>query len=188
MQPQYYGAAAGGNRPKGFGAFKGKLLIIIIGVVAGLIVVGLFFTILGSLTSGPKNNVARLIARTQQLRTLLETEQKNIRDPALKKVSAEAELFLGTSDLALQNVLGGDLPENIVAEETDSTITDKLTTATQAGRHDQEFAAVFRQKVALILELSQKVQSQAGQQSKAAATQLTNDTKSISEQLELITL
>lgn len=190
MNPQYYGAAADINKPKGPSALFNRKTLIIAGlVVAGLTLIMVVLAILGAIASGPRNDVARLTTRVQQLRDLLEKERSTIRHPDLKKVSAEARIYLATNALALSNAYGGELPDAIVASETDTTIKTKLDDATKAGRHDEEFLKIVEAKIALIQELSKKIQdTTSGQLTRAAATQTADSTAAISQRLDDISL
>lgn len=190
MNPQYYGAAAEYNKPKGVKSFLSGKVVIIVGIAVVVIIVLIaVITLIGGVASGPRNELARLSARVQRLHDLLEDNVSNTKDPDLKKVSAEAKLYLSTNLLALNEAYGGKLPENIVNDEADSAALNRLGVATQAGRHDAELLAIIKEKSASILELSEKIQMEAtGPKTRSAATQTTEYIDAINRQLANVDL
>jgi len=189
MQPQYYGAAADYNKPKGNSLLGKKVLFIAGGSVLGLILIAVFFTVLGAITSGPRNDVARLAAREQQLQKFVDSNLNSIKSGDLRKVSGEAQLYLGTDVSALQKVYGDKLPGQFVEAEADTTSAQKLKDATQAGKFDETFADLLAAKVTSALEQAQKVKEQtSGKETRAVATQAVTNLTAISEQLSKLTL
>jgi len=189
MQPQYYGAAAEYNKPTNKNFFTGKLLMIIVGSLIGLLLLLLAFTIIGSFASGPRNDIARLAARAKQLQDVIEKNSAALKDSDLRDLTAEADLYAISGARQLQNAYGGTLPDSILASEADTTSAARLSDAVTQGKYDQEFLAILKDKVAQTLTLAQKVQTQSsGQQTKGAAGQTAANMSAISDQLNAIQL
>lgn len=188
MQPQYYGAAADYNKPKTPKLLSKKLLLIGGAVVVGLLVISTAFAILSAVSSGPRNDVARLIAREQQLQKVVTANARLLKNGDLKKVSAEAALYSASDATALTSVFGGDVPSEITASETDATVETKLKDATQAGKFDEVYAQIVTSQVDACLTLAQKIKDQTGgQQTRAAAAQAVVNLTSLADQLQKIT-
>lgn len=188
MDPQYYGAAAEYNKPKRSKLFSGKFLFIIVGALVVLLLMLVLFTILGAIASGPRNDLARLTARTNQLQNIIDKNQNDIHSPTLKKLSAEAKLFVSTNYLALKNAYSGDIPDTIAADEADATVSSKLTEATKAGKYDETYLGILKEKVAATLELAEKIQVSGGQVTKTAAAQTLSSLTAVNDQLKAIEL
>lgn len=189
MNPQYYGAAADYNNPKNHPMVSKKLLLIAGGIVLGLIIIATLFSVVGTLTSGPRNEVARLAARVQQTQKFISDNNNTIGSGELKKINSEAELFLGTDLSALQKVYDGKLPDSITATETDTTSEKELKDATQAGKFDSTYLELLRTKIAACLDQAQKVRdATSGAQTKTVATQAANNLMTISEALNKLSL
>lgn len=188
MNPQYYGAAAEYNKPKGHKLLSGKILIIGAGVLIFFVLFLVLFTILGAIAGGPRNDLARLSARADDLKSFIDKNQQTIHSPALQKISAETSLFIGTNQQALSKAYGGPIPDNIAASEADTTSAGELTDATQAGKFDETYLSILKEKIAGILQLSQKIQESGGSQTKAAGAATTSSMTTVNEELESIQL
>ncbi len=187
MDPQYYGAAAEYNKPKGSKFLNPKVFMIAGGVLVGLLLLMVGFAVLGSLASGPRNDTAKLAVRAQGIYDFIDLDQKNIKDSDLSKIAEETKLFISTNSFALTDAYAGEIPDSIAASEADTTSTAKLESATKAGKHDEVFLEILTAKVASAMELAQKVKSQtSGAQTRTAADQTISNLQVISDQLDAL--
>lgn len=183
MQPQFYGAAAEYNKPKGFRLnkrvflFLGLAVIVILLVVIGL---GLF----SSLTSASRNNLARLIVREQQLVKFIDTNESAVKSSDLKRIGSDGVLYLTTDSQALRKTLSGGVPEEISKEELDTTSTAKLKSATQANKYDDVYKQLLADKLSATLKLAQTVAGENKGNTKKAADQTVSNLKDLAGQLE----
>lgn len=188
MEPRYYGAAAHYNKPQQLFGFDKRLVSIIGVIIAVLIAVVLFFTILNAISQGPRNEIARLIAREQQLSRALTTNLKNVRNDELQKVGNEAVLYLGTDIAALSEIYNDDLPKEITESESNPDEATALQQAALVGRFDQALVDILRTRAAASLEQAQKVNSSAtGQLTKTATANAIANLRIIQERLNAVT-
>lgn len=189
MQPKYYGAAAQYNQPTGgSGGISGifKIFGIFIGAI---IIIAVALSIISSISRGPQNDYARLVARLNNMQSLLDKQKANIRSSDLRTVNATA-LILVTGDAA---ALGAQLtaayglegvPEDIIAAETDTTSETDLKNAQLTGAFDREYVAILRDKIAAAYQLANSLKTAGGSEATLAAlTQTLTSLEAIDSQL-----
>ncbi|MGH7196992.1 MAG: hypothetical protein ACREGJ_04510 [Candidatus Saccharimonadales bacterium] len=180
MQPQYYGAAAKYNKPRGF-QFNGRTVMMIALGFVGLILITIGFVLVGSLTSGPKNNLAALVVREEQLQTFIKNAQGKIKSGDLAKINSDAHLLIATDSLALRAQLGTvygqkKISDDIVKREADSASAKKLADAELINAFDTTYSRILRDKLASAFQLANKVrlESKNSNLKKVLAQAITN--------------
>jgi hypothetical protein len=168
MEPKYYGAAAQYNKPGGM-QFNRKFLVIGLGVilVITLLIVGV--TVINGLNAGPGRDLAKLVARQSTLQTLLEKNKDIIRGGDLRKANADANLFLLSSTATLSGYMESlyglkSIPTDISAAEADKSAIEDLKTAEHVGKFDSTFINIIRSKLSSVLDQTQKVLGEVGNQ------------------------
>lgn len=185
MQPQYYGAAAEYNKPKNF-RFDKRIVILLGLVLIVALIIFIASLVIGSLTNGPRDNLARLIAREQQIVRFIDTNEANLKDSELKRIGSDTILYLGTDTAALRKLLSGGISEEISKQEADSTSAAKLKAAIQANKHDQTYLEILRDKIAAALELAKTVQAENNGKIKTATDQTVKNLQTQLQQLDAL--
>lgn len=195
MQPnitsKYYGAAAQYNKkPSSPG---GRLLKIGLLVVLTIVVLSAGFIAFSALTSGGKNDAARLSARQRQLILFLTANQKSIGNDDFQTVNSNA-ISLATSDLyAIQQGLSTaygltSVPDAIARSEIDTTSTPVLKDAQIQSRFDTVYLKLLRDKITSTESLARSVMAGAGGTLKTAIQTELNNLIAIDNQLAKLQL
>lgn len=194
MQPKYYGAAATYNKPAGGASGLGGILKIFGIFVGAVIVIAVGFSIVNSISKGPQDTFAKLVARQSNLVKLMDKEKDLIRNSDLKRINATG-IILGMGDTGSLNkqltaAFGADgVSEDIAASEVDSTTDKTLKDATITGTFDKTYAGILRDKIASTYDLANSlVQSVSNANAKAAVQKTLDDLTAIDEQLARLTL
>lgn len=182
MQPnitsKYYGAAAQYNKkndsPGGRLLKIGLLALLIIVVLSGGAIA------FSALTSGGKNDAARLVARERQLIIFLTNNQKSIANDDFQTANANALSFATSDYYSLQKGLSAaygltSVPDAIAKEEIDTTSAAALKTAQIQSRFDTVYLQLLREKITNTEGLARTVLNSANGTFKTAIqTQLDN--------------
>lgn len=185
---RYYGASANYNKPGG--PMINRRVLILLGII--LVVIMLLFgafSIFSSLSNGPRDQLATLIAKEQSLQVFTATHQAKITDNELTKVNSEAGIFLTSDTVALTRQLNlkykmAAIPKEIIAAEADTTSETTLTQATQSGKFNETYKDLLGQKLATSLLLAESVQQGTTGQLNAALEQNIQNIKSLQAELE----
>lgn len=188
MQPKYYGAAA--NYNSGGAGIGGNLLKIIALVVGVLVLITIGFFAFNAITSGPRDNAARLVVRERQLLSFMNTNQEKIASDNLRTINSTAISLLTSDTYALQQGLRSahrmtldDIPGTITASEADAKSASELTAAQVQSRFDQVYVQILRNKIASSLKLANEVLGQSRGSLKTAVQTSISNLKNIDQKL-----
>jgi hypothetical protein len=195
MSEKYYGAAAEYHKPTGGVPAFNPRIFIVIGLVVGLLVVlGIGYSFISSLSQGPQQDYTSLVARETALQALIDKQKTNIKSDDLKTINTNANMLLLTNLNTLNGLLKSQfgldaVPETVTATEADPTTDTTLQTAQLGGTFDQAYIAALQNKVASGLQLAQKVEGESsGAKLKAALESLKVTLNSISDSLSKVQL
>lgn len=158
MDPRYYSSPVA-QKSSGFDK---KIIFIVIGAFLAILI-GLAMLSLGK-EETPGDQLARAVARHEQLHKITQEAQESIRSNDLLKINSDAGLFL-TSDLAtlrslMQSAGYKEVPKEIAAAEADTESLDRLKQAALNNRYDDTYKTVMSSKIeaqqALLREISGK--------------------------------
>jgi hypothetical protein len=163
MGPTYYVPSA----PKTGGVNKKVLAIAITGGVLVLMVGGFLLTLGGG--SGISKEIARVVARQEQLIAITVNGEKNLLNNNLQTVNANATLFLKTDEVVLKSIMKksgtSTVPKEIKDKEVAATNIKQLQDAVAAGRYDDtylnKFISRLEEQQALLREVHSKSESKS---------------------------
>lgn len=143
--PQYYHNSYYNQKP---GLLGDKKMVLAIGI--GIVVIIISMTLLAvSSGGGVTSDLARLTARYQGTTKFLADYKEKINSGDLRKISSDANLLLTSDTTTFSGLLtdfGGQLTEEIIVEELDTTSKDALKTAEQAGNFDTAYKKILLEK------------------------------------------
>lgn len=185
---RYYGASANYNKPGG--PVINRRLLTLIGII--LVVIMLLFgafSLFSSLSNGPRDQLATLVAREQSLQIFTSTNQAKITDNELTKINSEAGILLTSDTVTLTQQLKSKhklttIPKEIIALEADLTSEATLTQATLSGKFNETYKDLLEQKLASCLQLAESVQQGTTGQLNAALEQNIQNIKALQAQLQ----
>lgn len=188
MQPKYYGAAAQYNKPAGGPTGLGTILKIFGIFVGAIIIIAVGFSIFATFSKGPQNDFAKLVARMDNLRALLDAKSGNIRSSDLKTINANALLLVsGDASLLTKQLQSSfdlkEVPPDIAASVDDPSIDTTLDNAVLTGTFDKAYVAVLRDAIAKTYDLAQDLQGAGGTATKEAVKKTIESLTAIDEQL-----
>lgn len=189
MQPKYYGAAAEYNK-KSFRLDRRLLMFGVLGLIV-LVFIAVGFMLVTALTSAPRDDLARLVARESQLQKFVATAQATINNDELSKINSSANLLLLSDTVALKKALAVNFGINeptaeITAAETDKTSAIKLKEASLVSKYDEVYLELLRAKIAATQELAKKIEAGAGANLKITLQQIVANLASVDEQLAVL--
>lgn len=125
--------------------------------------------IFNAITSGPRQNLERIVARTDSLQKFTADNQSAISDTDLAKLNSEATIFLASNTFELKTKLkeqyNAEVSEPIKLEEADTTSKETLKDATSAGRFNESYRQLLNEKLATALQLAKSIQQNSTSQS-----------------------
>ncbi len=183
MEPTYYSSPVA---QKTNGLDK-KILIIIIGVF--LLGLGAIALLLLSGKSSTADLAARAVVRQQNLYEFTIAAQKNIGSADVRKINADAGLFLASDLDGLRGLMQDEGQENIseaiASGEVDTVSASTLADAKLNNRYDNAYIKLFMQKIdtqqALLQEISNKTNSTS---TKQGTSKIYDNLEYVQKQLE----
>lgn len=193
MQPKYYGAAAQYNKPGGF-QFNNRWLLIGGAIFLVIILIMVGASIFTAITSGPSREVATLVARENDLATILNKNRDRLHSGDLAKINAEAAILLLSDTKTLTDFMASKyglatVPEDVTAAESDGDVESQLNDAEQIGRFDQTYVTLMSTKLGAAQAQAEKVLGAASSaEFRSALEQNIDNIKAITEQLDVLKL
>lgn len=182
-QGYYYQPPSVQKKPL-FSLTKRTLLFSAIGVFAVIMAIIMLFASRGG---GAGDDLALLVARQDQLVDLAETSHETISSSDLRKINADAKLFLQSDALVLQDVMEQNGTAKVPKKITESVTNDyeqRLTDAKSAGRFDSSYADVLSQKIEAQQALISSVYKKSGTKTKAKLSPVYDSLEVLLEQLQ----
>lgn len=182
-QGYYYQPPTAQKKPL-FSLNRRSLLFIGGGLFAIIMATILLFASRGG---GAGDDLALLVARQEQLVELTESSHESISNGDLKKLNADARLFLQSDALVLNEAMeqaGTTKIPKKVAESVVNDYEERLTDAKSAGRFDASYADVLGQKIEAQQALISSVYDKSGSKTKAKLSPVYDSLEVLLEQLQ----
>ncbi|MFI5212868.1 MAG: hypothetical protein ACHQTE_02815 [Candidatus Saccharimonadales bacterium] len=139
-----------------------KFTLIII-IAAVLIVATIGLIALASSSAGPTNDMQTLAARLQNLQTVADGAQKNLKSSALRSTNSNLSLFLTNTNRDIVTPLGNNhvnvtkLDASVVKAEKNDTLASTLEDARLNAVFDDTYAREMTYQLATISALMTKI-------------------------------
>lgn len=158
---RYYGAAANYNKP-GRPGLNRRFWVLIGAILVVGVLLFVAFTIFSSLTNGPRDQLATLVAREKSLQAFTTANQSKLTNNQLAKINSQTSIYMTSDSTGLQKQLSlryslSEIPKEITAAEADTSASE-LTEATQSGKFNEVYKEILDKKLTATLRLAESVQ------------------------------
>jgi hypothetical protein len=169
-----------------------RLLLMIGGGIAILTIISILLMFF--FTDGSKDNLMRIMVKTQELQTLTDASQKRIKSAELAKVNSDANLLLSSDNVALTAQLQKKysqtgIPADFRKSEADTTTNAALTEAELLNKFDISYRNTLIAKLNSLLPLATQTKNDiGGKEFGGAMDTFIKNLQAIKKQLEALSL